>query len=391
MIDASARSPQPEIILSHARARLLIGMVSVGSIWVACIVALVAFSLTSGKAGYLNVVQLSFDVPAISILFLYLFYLCLQITADICGGVIIPLVFKKRSESVSFLISHLGFGFVRHGIINLATLGVLVAGSMLFGRAGLLLASAVNIAALLLFQKSLYQFVGGVRLKRAEEKNTLVSYGLDAGFSGCVVDTIAETALLLPSHVVGPDNDYKIARLNTLMRLQSKFARLSLPIFTNSIGAIFALYYLSYFQSFPVQDVIIYSLCTTVCSFILLLILPVLNRQAVLALDQKLVESGLDFKEFERAIRSEDLRGEDEYSRSNLVQSVFYPIPAPETRIRNVIENKNRNENVVRFWIAFHHIARRTLYTSLGCGGFLSRSVHCNVGRPELWIISPSD
>ena len=382
MTETSVASAPAPLSLSHARARLLVGMSAVGSIVIACLLALAAFAIMSFYS-----VESGIDLPIVTIPLLYLFYLSLQGTADLCGGVIIPLVFHKRSDEAVRLASQLGLGIIRHGILNITTLGVLVAGSALFGRAGLLIASIVNITTLLLLQKHLFQFIGAIKLQKDQANQEVISTGLDEGFTGGVVDSIGETISLLPSTATGLGYEYKTLRFNILRKLQSKVTRILLPILTNGIGSVFAIYCMRFFQSLPVRDVVLYSLCTTVWSFILLLVLPALNRRAVLSLDRELVSSGLKFNEFELAVSIEDSRGEDEYSRSTLVQSVFYPIPAPETRFKYILAEKGP----ARFWIAFHQIARRSLYTSLGCGGFLSRSVHCNVGRPELWIISPSD
>jgi hypothetical protein len=382
MTETSVDSAPFPVSLSHARARLFVGMSAVGSIVIASLLGLAAFAITNSNSG-----ELTTDLPIVSILLLYLFYLSLQATADLCGGVIIPLVFQKRREGVVRLGTHLGLGVIRHGMLNIAVLGVLLSGSILFGRLGLLVASVVNITTLLLLQRYIFQFIGATKLEKSQQNEALISKGLDDGFTGGVVDSIDETILLIPSTATGLDYEYKASRLNTVRKLQTKTTRILLPIVTNGTGCLLALYCMSFYQSFPVRDVILYSLCTTVWSFILLLVLPVFNRRAVLSLDRELVDSGLKYNEFELAVRIEDSRGEDEYARSTLVQSVFYPIPAPETRFNELISNNGS----ARFWIAFHQIARRSLYTSLGCGGFLSRSVHCNVGRPELWVISPSD
>ena len=37
------------------------------------------------------------------------------------------------------------------------------------------------------------------------------------------------------------------------------------------------------------------------------------------------------------------------------------------------------------------HAARMTLYVSWACMGMLVRAVHSNVGRPELWVMLPTD
>jgi len=41
-------------------------------------------------------------------------------------------------------------------------------------------------------------------------------------------------------------------------------------------------------------------------------------------------------------------------------------------------------------WAAWH-AARTALYLSWAGVGLLGRAVHCNLGRPEVWVFLPSD
>ena len=38
-----------------------------------------------------------------------------------------------------------------------------------------------------------------------------------------------------------------------------------------------------------------------------------------------------------------------------------------------------------------HQATRLALYLSWACLGVLARAVHCNAGRPEVWVLLPSD
>jgi|GEM_PF-6279745 len=347
------------------------GVASVGSVVSAFAITIICFSLANDELGV--------SFPATSIFLIYFFYLCLQAPADVSGGIVIPLAFHKRKEAPRELILSLAYGVLRHGIINLISLTTLLCGSLMLGRPGLLIASFVNVTMLFLFQSFLLTFVSGIKLRKSDDKKVIVAVGLDSGFTGGVVDSLAGPISVVPSTDIERDSNYINLRQSSIKKLQSTFARLLIPIAINSSGAILALYHLSAYEPSPVRDVIIYSLWATVWSFVCLLFLPYFNRQAVLTLDRYLVKAGLDRLEFEHALSSADLKGEEEYSRTASVQSVFYPIPAPKNRIENIASGKQNQ----RFWIAFHQVARRTLYSSLGFGGFLSRSVRCNVGRPE--------
>ncbi len=125
---------------------------------------------------------------------------------------------------------------------------------------------------------------------------------------------------------------------------------------------------------------------TTVCyftiwSFLGLLWLPTLSRQAALALDSQLIA---------RSGRPDLVRGtafqldrwqDNEPQRAVWVERIFHPIPDADKRGRST-------ENLG--WSAWNS-ARLTLVCSWGCVGLLSRAVHCNLGRPELWLMLPID
>jgi hypothetical protein len=63
---------------------------------------------------------------------------------------------------------------------------------------------------------------------------------------------------------------------------------------------------------------------------------------------------------------------------------VFHPVPCVR---RRVAELSLRLRSIRGYW----NVARLTLFLSWPCGGFLSRAVHCNIGRPELWVLLPTD
>jgi hypothetical protein len=74
---------------------------------------------------------------------------------------------------------------------------------------------------------------------------------------------------------------------------------------------------------------------------------------------------------------------DDEPNRSRWVERVFHPIPSVKSRMGAL----RRTGSERGAWQG----ARMTLYLSWACFGFLSRAVHCNVGRPELWVLFPGD
>jgi hypothetical protein len=116
----------------------------------------------------------------------------------------------------------------------------------------------------------------------------------------------------------------------------------------------------------------------TLWTFVSLLVLPVLGRGTVFAADRAAADAGLDPSEWIRLFPK--LTGEDGNSRAAL-QNIFYPIPSVELRLRSRKESRRG--------LVLGAVARGNLYYSLAGLTLLGRSVHCNVGRPGLWVFPP--
>lgn len=119
----------------------------------------------------------------------------------------------------------------------------------------------------------------------------------------------------------------------------------------------------------------------TIWTFLGLLTLPTLSRQASHAIDRRVVDQGASAEMLYETLRTLDRLQDDEPKRSALIETIFHPVPSLENR---------RNESGDGIPIAWH-AARMTLFVSWACMGMLVRAVHCNVGRPELWVMLPSD
>lgn len=75
------------------------------------------------------------------------------------------------------------------------------------------------------------------------------------------------------------------------------------------------------------------------------------------------------------------MTGEDGNDRP-WVEAIFYPIPSAARRIESLASPVRRP--------VLGDLARSQLYYSLAGLTLLGRSVHCNVGRPALWVFPPS-
>ncbi len=119
----------------------------------------------------------------------------------------------------------------------------------------------------------------------------------------------------------------------------------------------------------------------TLWTFIGLLTLPTLSRQASFAIDKRVLGRGVAPESLHRSVRKFDELQDDEPERPAVIEAIFHPVPS-------VIRRQGQTGTGPPLaW----HVARMTLFLSWACMGILVRAVHCNVGRPELWVMYPSD
>ena len=109
------------------------------------------------------------------------------------------------------------------------------------------------------------------------------------------------------------------------------------------------------------------------------LLLPAASRAAVFAADRAAADSGYNPSDW--IARFPNLVGEDGNS-SPRIQTIFYPIPSAALRLRRL------EKTYLRFVPG--NLARNNLSYSWATLRLLGRAVHCNVGRPELWVFPPS-
>ena len=96
------------------------------------------------------------------------------------------------------------------------------------------------------------------------------------------------------------------------------------------------------------------------------------------AADQAAANAGLNPSAWIR--RFPKLTGEDGNTRRAL-QNIMYPIPSADLRLRSL---SGKCGGLVQ-----GPLARGNLYCSVAGLTLLGRSVHCNVGRPGLWVFPP--
>ena len=396
--------------MTYARARLWLGISGVGFwVWLALggiLLATPARSFTPinppamsvGWNDWLALVQILFG------------YILLSAPFDFLGGYWLPRVFLRLTPTLPrFLLAWLR-GVLGQALIFLLTgAGILLAGRA-FGRIGAVGAVACMMLGLLLAQGWVARLIGGMRLAATDVSDAhriLESWGLrapattllnatDPAFVGGFVGLPGYERLILPASWGQGDSNGKrpgalapeglalqIARRVGVLERGSRRRGVWLALLWNLTG-----FYLA--TLLPKAGVTsVAELLTTACGFTLwsflgLLTLPSLSRPGVFEGDYFAAEKGVPRALIERTIALLDQRQDDEPARSPLVETIFHPIPSVRSRLHQLTQNSSEPRGA---WQA----ARVALFLSWTCWGFLSRAVHCNSGRPELWVLFPGD
>lgn len=124
----------------------------------------------------------------------------------------------------------------------------------------------------------------------------------------------------------------------------------------------------------------------TLWAFLGVLLLPTVSRAAVYAADS-MAAATVGALAVKTSIERLDAWQDDESTRPPIVERVFHPVPSRSNRIA-ALGAARRN---ALGWPHAHNVARHALWLGWGTFSPISRAVHCNVGRPALWVMLPGD
>jgi hypothetical protein len=129
----------------------------------------------------------------------------------------------------------------------------------------------------------------------------------------------------------------------------------------------------------------------TLWSFLGALVLPTPSRAAVYAADQA-AAARCGAAPVRDAVAAIDRWQDDEAERPAAVETVFHPVPAAGRRARRLgTPSAPHAGDHPAPALAAHQVARHALYLSWAGLSPLARAVHCNAGRPALWVVWPGD
>ncbi len=379
--------------MTYARARLWLGISGVGSLVVIAAIAL-AFGFPLRLSNEQSFGTREFQ-QLIAVIGLYMLWLS---PLDFLGGYWLPNRFQKSDvafgqwlKGYTVAASFQAFVFAICGSsIILLSQSFGVGGSLL--AITLLTAIGWYVRSLYVYSRALSSSVVSERLDAAAVllarcnialPRTVVVGPSDRGYTGGIIGLGKHVAIVIPKAWLSFRNEELatvLARRALAIRTGSYSRGLILAFGWNLMGFFLA-------SLIPENGVsTLAGLGSTICwftlwSFMGLLILPTVSRNACLMIDDELVRLGLPASWVTSTASTMDQLQDDEPQRPQWIETIFHPVPSVHGRSRS---ERGRG-------LAAWNVARTTLLFSWPCLGVLSRSVHCNLGRPELWTMLPTD
>lgn len=384
--------------MTYARARLWLGICGVGT-WVLLSLAALLFQLP----------QWAFDgwepTPAADLAGLAAMlaaYVAVSLPFDALGGWILPEKFGRNVPPLGRFLAGWLRGAAVQGAVMIGCGAVLLTAARAGGPWAAVGAAAGLMLLLLALQERLAVLVGGLRPAPADTspvRRTLERWGVlppklsvlaagDPGFVGGPVGVPGFERVVVPeSWLAGrlsPDAAAaQIARRVGVMSAGSRLRGVLAAMGWNLAGFALAL------QIPGADPATLAGLATlaagfTLWSFLGLLLLPTVSRAGVYEADLFARRAGVPADLIARTAAEVDRFGDDEPARPGWIEAIFHPVPSVDNRLRHLGNGAHRP---VGAWQA----ARTALFLSWACWGLLGRAVHCNSGRPQLWVLLPGD
>ena len=382
---------------TYARARLLLGMAGVGTIVVLSFLALGVelpariFGGTEGSV-YTNASLLAVWLAGVALV---------TLPFEVAGGYLLPRYYgRDHPDGGEWTLGWLRG--VLASIVIMSVFGALVIlGGTFASTVGAVGMVGVLACLLVASQSWMGRVVGGLRERRGgldALEDELRSLGVvmppitilesdDEGFTGGIVGLPTAERVVLPLRWLG---QLEPSVLAVLIARRTAIIDRGLRALGLVGALVWTMVTFGVASAMPgggvdsVAGFIGASLWFTILSFFGLLILPTPSRAATRAADAFTVtEYPGTLDRLNHAIASLDALQDDEPERSRTVESIFHPIPSVATRAGALATPVPET--------APWHVARTALYLSIVGMNPIARLVHCNVGRPSLWVMLPTD
>ena len=374
----------------YGRARLWLGISGVGMMVVLSAAGL--FFQLSGRL--LPAADAPLSAQILGLFTFVLAYAAVQLPLDICGGYLLPRRFQRSHPPLSEYLAGLARGIAVHATVLFVAAVVILAAGRLGGMPGVVFAGGALMFVLLRGRVLLASATAPLDVTPSAERSTgdddaiatFVAESRDEGFTGGIVGVFEPAFHLLPMHwrqVLEPDALAAAMRRRSMAVGSGSWLRgRLLALGFTTVGIALAAWLVGHDRLGTAAGTVDFSLWFTLWSFLGLLSLPTPSRRGVAEVDERVLESGCPRGSMERAIAALDDLQDRERDRPPLVEAIFHPVPSVSQRLRGP-----HSLGLHGSWDA----ARTSVYLSAAGLGLLGRAVHCNCGRPALWVFLPSD
>jgi len=368
---------------TYPQKRLWLGITSVG-----LVVCLAVFGWLAGYNARLVSALQEQGLPVISALVCFIFlHSIIMLPLDWLGGTRLP-----RNHQLVYGVTRLNYikAILLYAAIWLSAIALIHHVGAIAGLWGALLTILLLMTLAIAFQWPLSLGIGSFCRKDLQEPSEdgvlpiKIVQSKDPAFSGGIVGLPGKEKFVLSTSwraALGTDG------WKTLIERRTQIHREGLR-YQGIIGAIawnlIAFLIAASLAGFPHRGMVstLDLICiSTLWHFIGLLILPSWSQRATHHLDHVMQSHPQKNYLLDPWIVKVHALVDGEHERKPWVEKIFHPTPS----------TLNRIQNARRYRWAPWHIARTMLYLSWFSGGLLSRSVHCNVGRPDLWVMTPTD
>ena len=390
--------------MTYARARLWLGVSCIGTL-----VLIASFSLILNiPAAILATQENTFpNFVRDMAVFVSLFFLIIA-PFDLLGGFAFPREFQRDAPKnlFHFFIAYLR-GALTQMIVFCLVAVILTQSFSLLGYMGVALASLFLGFLFIQFQATMSFIVSGVKYLPTKNLDAKCSCPVvfakskDTSFTGGMTGSLWKPKIIIPQHwkeiLTSRELDVIIARREFAINSSSRTGGVVTALMILCVGTVFSFYMTSSFNNIDPRSSAGYAssmLWNILWSFLGLLIFPTLSRRGSLFVDQNFAlqkdasdETNSDDENLQdvlnSALKKIEQFSDDESKRPRWVERIFHPIPARFSR------------NKVKMSFSFLNYSwqclRTYLYLSWVVCGLTSRAVHCNLGKPDLWVYLPSD
>lgn len=373
-----------------ARSRLRLGQSNVGA-WVCVAFAVVWWQPGISAASGVGEAALWAAVVGA--------YVVLQAPFDVVGGYVLPVRHGRRAPGVAAWLREWSRGVGAHAGVWLLGGWLSLGVARAVGLGWAMWVAPVVALGLLAAQRALLgvstevrggeasaAFDDGVRAVGLEPARVaLVDVPADRGFVGGWVGLPGRERLLLPK-LWAEDRGLRpvvLARRAHALRSGARSRGVVAAWLWNTVGWLAVLALIPGAGLTSASGLLLASAGFTIWAFVGLLTLPTLSRRAVIDLDQHAAgQLGVDG--VAQAIARLDRDQEDEQERPAWQGRIFHPVPTPSARVAAL---QGAQPGGASLW----RVTRTALFLGWAQGSWLSRAVHCNIGRAGVWVLLPGD